>query len=185
MGSLAARMNGIKDKLLADPKNKKFAEAINREQEKVNKLVDGIRRDLAAAPPIASTAPSSSSFMSSTNPSDALEKMKADLKQEIKGYEGGVVNMNNAGAAKKDEFSQDGLNAGGVTISDEGLENQAKLDEIMATQYEMGDSEINSDPGANIFQILTNRYQRSGMRRLFGAEKVVPADKPAETPIAQ
>jgi hypothetical protein len=185
MGSLAARMNGIKDKLLADPKNKKFAEAINREQEKVNKLVDGIRRDLAAAPPIASTAPSSSSFMSSTNPSDALEKMKADLKQEIKGYEGGVVNMNNAGAAKKDEFSLDGLNAGGVTISDEGLENQAKLDEIMATQYEMGDSEINSDPGANIFQILTNRYQRSGMRRLFGAEKVVPADKPAETPIAQ
>lgn len=186
MGSLAARLNGIKDKLLADPKNKKFADMVKKEQEKVNKLVDGIRRDLAAAPPIASSSPTNSSFMGATNPSEALEKMKADLKQEIKGYEGGVVNMNNgAAAAKKDEFSLDGLNAGGVTIADEGLENQAKLDEIMAAQYEMGDSEINSDPGANIFQILTNRYQRSGMRRLFGAEKVVPADKPVEAPIAQ
>lgn len=187
MNGLAARLNGIKDKLLSDPKNKKVADAAKKAKADADKLVESIKRDLANSPVLsASNTASTPSFMGATNPSDAIEKMKADLKQEIKGYEGGVVNMNSgAGAAKKDEFSLDGLNAGGVTIADEGLENQEKLDEIMAAQYEMGDSEINSDPGANIFQILTNRYQRSGMRRLFGAEKVVPADKPAETPIAQ
>ena len=188
MTKLAARANSINEKLLNDPKNKKLALQAQKAKADGEKIMRDMQAQIASSNPgLASTSSDrSSSFLGSTNPSDALDKMKADLKQDIKGYEGGVVNMNSgAGAAKRDEFSLDGLNAGGVTIADEGLENQEKLDEIMAAQYEMGDSEINSDPGANIFQILTNRYQRSGMRRLFGAEKVVPADKPVETPIAQ
>lgn len=124
--------------------------------------------------------------MGSTNPNDALEKMKQDLQQDIRQIETAAVPVSGGSAsAKKDDFSLDGLNVGGITIAEEDLANQEKMEEIMAAQYEMGDSEINSDPGANIFQILTNRYQRSGMRRLFGAEKVVPADKPVEAPIAQ
>ncbi|MFP5492227.1 MAG: hypothetical protein ACLGG0_12055 [Bacteriovoracia bacterium] len=186
MNALAAKSKKLQEKLLNNPKNKGIKKDYEKAMLQASEMMDSMRRDLAGSTGAATTASVTPSFNTGMNPSDALEKMKSDLKQEIKGYEGGVVNMNgNAGAAKKDEFSLDGLNAGGVTIADEGLENQEKLDEIMAAQYEMGDSEINSDPGANIFQILTNRYQRSGMRRLFGAEKVVPADKPAKTPIAQ
>jgi hypothetical protein len=186
MNRLAAASKKAMEKLLADPKNKALALQAKKAKAQGEKILRDLAARTGAPNPMTASTDSgrSSGFMGATSPSEAFEKMKEDLKQDIKGYEGGVVNMNNSGA-KKDDFSLDGLNVGGITIADEGLENQDKLDEIMAAQYEMGDSEIHSDPGANIFQILTNRYQRSGMRRLFGAEKVVPADKPIEAPIAQ
>lgn len=187
MNRLAARSKATLDKLISDPKNKKLALQVKKAEEDGKKLMDNMNRQIAASnPSLAASSDRSSSFMGSTNPDDALEKMKQDLKQDIRQIETAAVPVSGgSAAAKKDDFSLDGLNVGGITIADEDLANQEKMEEIMAAQYEMGDSEINSDPGANIFQILTNRYQRSGMRRLFGAEKVVPADKPVEAPIAQ
>lgn len=187
MNKLAARSKAAMDKLLANPKNKALALQVKKADEQGKKLMDNMNRQIAASnPSLAASSDRSSSFMGSTNPNDALEKMKQDLQQDIRQIETAAVPVSGgSAAAKKDDFSLDSLNVGGITIAEEDLANQEKMEEIMAAQYEMGDSEINSDPGANIFQILTNRYQRSGMRRLFGAEKVVPADKPVEAPIAQ
>lgn len=187
MNKLAARSKAALEKLLADPKNKALALQAKKAEAEGQKIMRNLSGQLATANPgLAASTDRSSSFMGSTNPNDALEKMKQDLQQDIRQIETAAVPVSGGSAsAKKDDFSLDGLNVGGITIAEEDLANQEKMEEIMAAQYEMGDSEINSDPGANIFQILTNRYQRSGMRRLFGAEKVVPADKPVEAPIAQ
>jgi hypothetical protein len=55
----------------------------------------------------------------------------------------------------------------------------------MNADLDYGKNDINHSSTTNIFEVLSNRYQRSGMRRLFeGGEKVEP-DKPAKTDIAQ
>ena len=43
--------------------------------------------------------------------------------------------------------------------------------------------DINKNPSHDIFKILSNRYQRSGLRRLFDTEGVSVADEADSTDI--
>lgn len=180
-GTLAARLKNMNDKLINDPKNKALALEVKKAKAQGEKAVKDIERGLGGS--MLATGPSSGSggFTNASSPAAALEAMKNDLSQQIKGYEGNVVPVAGGTAARKtDDFSLDALSGtGGVTVSDE------QLAEAMNSQYDMGNSDINTDSGANIFSILSSRYQRSGMRRLFGGEALVPADKPASTEISR
>lgn len=180
MGALGAKLNKINDSLLADPKNKPLALQIKKAKEQADKAMKDIQRSLAGSA-LAAAPSGSSGFLNASTPTAALEEMKKDLSQQIKGYEGNSVPMAGGGAGKKgDDFSLDALSGnGGVTVADE------QLADAMNSQYDLGNSDINTDSGANIFSILSSRYQRSGMRRLFGGEALVPADKPASSEISR
>jgi hypothetical protein len=47
----------------------------------------------------------------------------------------------------------------------------------MGQELDTGNNDINSGSTTNIFDVLSNRYQRSGMRRLFNDGKG-PVDAP-------
>lgn len=180
-GALAARLNNMNEKLVNDPKNKNLALQTKKAKALADKTMKDMERSIASNPGALASNSGSGGFMNATSPEAALEAMKNDISQQIKGYEGNVVPVAGGTAGRKtDDFSLDALSGtGGVTVSDE------QLAEAMNSQYDMGNSDINTDSGANIFSILSSRYQRSGMRRLFGGEALVPADKPASTEISR
>jgi hypothetical protein len=180
MTGLAARLSKMNDNLLADPKNKSLALQAKKSKAQAEKIMKDMERRLAGSSGALASNSNGSSFMNASSPAAALEEMKKDLTQQIKGYEGNVVPVAGGAAGKRsDDFSLDALNggAGGVTVADE------QLAEVMNSEYNMGDSDINTNSDANIFNILSHRYQRSGMRRLFGGEALVPAEKPADSEI--
>ncbi len=180
-GSLAARLNKLNEKLLSDPKNKALAVQAKKAKDMGDKIMKDMERNLAGSALAAAPSSGSGGFANVSSPAAALEEMKKDLSQQIKGYEGNSVPLAGGGAGKRgDDFSLDALSGnGGVTVADE------QLAEAMNSEYDMGNSDINTDSGANIFNILSSRYQRSGMRRLFGGEALVPADQPASTDISK
>jgi hypothetical protein len=55
----------------------------------------------------------------------------------------------------------------------------------MSQDLDMAQSDISTGSDTNIFDLLCNRYRRSGMRRLFEKEEEVKADAPAKTDIAE
>jgi hypothetical protein len=65
-------------------------------------------------------------------------------------------------------------NAGGVVEESSG---------IMAQNFDYGDNDITLNPGANIFEVLSVRYKRSAMRRLFDTEGKLQADEANESDI--
>ena len=69
-------------------------------------------------------------------------------------------------------FNDSSGNAG-VSLDDAG--------DIMKKDYSIDD--INENSHHNIFAIITNRYQRSALRRLFDDEGVSKADEANETEI--
>lgn len=62
---------------------------------------------------------------------------------------------------------------------------ETEVAEAMKQNLDYGGNDINNGSDTNIFEVLTNRYQRSGMRRLFDVEGKTTADKPAKTDINQ
>jgi|GEM_PF-4652883 len=180
MSGLAAKLTKINDGLLSDPKNKPLALQIKKAKDQADKAMKDIQRSLGGSA-LAAAPASSGGFLNASSPAAAIEAIKSDLSQQIKGYEGNVVPVAGGVAGRKttDDFSLDALSGtGGVTVSDE------QLADAMNSQYDMGNSDINTDSGADIFKILSNRYQRS-IPRLFGAGALVPADEPASSDISK
>ena len=56
-----------------------------------------------------------------------------------------------------------------------------QLDKVMKKEYTFND--INDNSSNNLFKIITNRYQRSGLRRLFDDQGVSEADEASDTDI--
>jgi hypothetical protein len=112
-------------------------------------------------------------------PTSAKDVIKAAEKNvansnEVKYKDGGKL-----GSAKK---SEDSLDFG---WGDEGAKGGVKIDEIakvMDKNYAIK-GDINKNPSHDIFKILSNRYQRSGLRRLFDTEGVSKADEADSTDI--
>lgn len=55
--------------------------------------------------------------------------------------------------------------------------------QVMKQQFDYAQNDINQSQ-TNLFELLSNRYQRSGLRRLFDEEGKMPADAPATTDIS-
>jgi hypothetical protein len=89
---------------------------------------------------------------------------------------------------KINRISEDGTSvpSGSDSGSLEALESPAAIDpsdeklaEAMGSEYDMGNNDINTDSSTSIFDIVSNRYKRSGIRRLTGREDL-PVDAPAK-----
>ena len=57
---------------------------------------------------------------------------------------------------------------------------EAQLAEVMGKELDYGNNDINSQPSGNIFDLLSNRYQRSGLKRLF-EDSAAPTDAAAKS----
>lgn len=68
---------------------------------------------------------------------------------------------------------------------DEAAMQEGQIAEVMQQDLDYGGNDINQGSTANIFEVLSSRYQRSGMRRLFDEKGTTQADKPAESDITQ
>lgn len=108
----------------------------------------------------------SSPINSSMSPQEAIKKVKEEFKNQNEVISNPSISNTNSGGAS-DEFNL-GLNAdpaGGV-------------EEVMAQNFDYGSNDISKDGSANIFDILSLRYKRSGLRRLFEGEKDSTPDAP-------
>jgi len=177
MGTMAANYNRMRDQIAA--KNPSIKAANIKAEQQGKRLMAALRSQIAASPGMAS-APSSSfddsaSFMNAKNPQEALEKIKQDINTVAAPVSGSAGRR---GGQSGDDLDLSGLTggapSGGVTI------DESQLAQVMEQGMQSGNSDINTNSDSNIFDILSNRYQRSGMPRLFGGEALVPADRPSD-----
>ncbi len=65
---------------------------------------------------------------------------------------------------------------------DEAAIQEEQVAEVLKQDMDLGNNDI-SGSTTNLFEVLSHRYQRSGMRRLFDTEGKTEAEKPAATDI--
>lgn len=68
---------------------------------------------------------------------------------------------------------------------DQSISQQDQMAEVMKENFDYGTNDINEGSKTNIFEVLSNRYQRSGMRRLFDEKGTTPQPAPAKTDITK
>jgi hypothetical protein len=167
-GKMAARLAAAKDQLLKQDKFKKVNEAANKLAPQMEKMFESAARggmpnlSVAGAP-----------LMASTTNADSipLPAMNEDIKQMLSKnnlYDETSQKNSQDKSDKPIDIGLDDIAAGGVTVKDE------QLQQAMNENYDYGNMDISSDNGS-IFTILSNRYQMSGMRRLF--KPSVPIEK--------
>ena len=106
----------------------------------------------------------------------------AALDKELKEHKADKINT--AGStANGSGYSEDEEPEAVMTedVSGEDIE----IAEVMGKEIDMGDVDVNKGSHTNIFEVLSNRYQRSGMRRLFEDKGAAPADAPSKTELAE
>lgn len=177
-GTAAARLNAISKKLLADPKNKSIAAAAKKSENQLQSLNSQLSRQFGSPNGGGIGSRTDGSSLLGSTPQEAIEKLKEELKKEVE-YEAAQTASSDSSGSNSDDFSLDGMDNTGITIEDE-----SQVAEVMNSNFNYGDNDINGNSGEDIFKILSNRYQRSGMRRLFGGEALVPADQAAESEIS-
>ena len=79
-----------------------------------------------------------------------------------------------------DEMEFPDFGMGGDTASQE-----LEIAEVMGQEFDMRNSDINTGSTTNLFEVLSNRYKRSGMRRLFDENNPSPVDAPAKKEIVE
>jgi hypothetical protein len=114
-----------------------------------------------------------------SNPGEAaamLEKeIKVDGPQGI--GRGDSIAVPAGGDEKKDvEF--------GLTTDDLAAQD-GQLAEVMGQDLDYGQSDVTGSAKTNIFEVLSNRYKRSGMKRLFDDKNPEPVDKPGKTDVLE
>jgi hypothetical protein len=165
---MIAKIDKKKDDLL---KNKKYAPTL----KKVNKLATKIKKhlDLKVSKGLASGAisPPNSGGLGATPQKISAKSAIKNLKKEVKKNKAQFQKGNNL-AGTKNKASMDDYNFNSPKGSTTNIES---LSEVMKKNYNFND--INDNSTNNIFKIITNRYHRSGLRRLFDDEGISQADE--------
>jgi hypothetical protein len=171
MANLAMRIRKNNEKLLKNPK----LLAAAKKSEQIQKEFEKKLRQSAASLPTPDLAPKA---LPST-PAQAAAALEKDLKEASSKING--VGANSSGGASAPAKAEPELEFG-LTES-QLADQQGQLTEAMKQNLDFGQNDISS--GSNIFEVLSNRYQRSGMRRLFDESGKTQADKPAQTDISK
>lgn len=159
----AARLNRTIAKLRKKPSTKKVMAKIDGLGLKMRKSFGNSIRKAAARGNL-SNSMASAGFGSSApvkSAADVMKNAKANLRKSFKSN-----SISRRGGARKkssmNDFDFGGGSKGGIQIDNAGVE------EIMAKNYNINDISDNTE--GNIFAIINNRYQSSGMKRLFAKE---------------
>lgn len=175
LANQAAKMADLVKKI----EGSKGMEAYKKNKGKLEaKLRSDLARGAASLPANSMLGGGSGSNMPS-NPKDAALMLEKELDQPLP-----------TGVAGNDQIMAPGNSASepalefGMT-ADQLAEQEGQIAEVMNQNLDYGGNDINQGSKTNIFDVLSNRYQRSGMRRLFDEKGTTEAEKPAETDIAQ
>lgn len=111
-----------------------------------------------------------------SNPKEAASMLQKEIESQTAtpiNVDGNDLAMPSNVPSNEPEFglSQDALAA-----------QETQIAELMKEDLEYGGSDINAGSKQNIFEVLSNRYQRSGMRRLFDEGTPAPTAAPVTPP---
>lgn len=108
----------------------------------------------------------------------ALDKEIKENNEEIDVTTSGPSTSTNANFDSSEEVPEFGMS--GADAANQEIE----IAEVMGKEVDFGSNDINKTKDTNLFEVLSNRYQRSGMKRLFEDGKPTPADAPAKSDIS-
>lgn len=130
---------------------------------------------------VGSTMPSSLLGSSSpslpSNPGEAARM----LEKEIKAEEPTRISQNSSqGQNIQNESDLEfGLTA------EEFAAQETQVAEVMQENLDFGANDVNQGSTTNLFEVLSNRYKRSGLRRLFDEKGEVAPDKANDTDVTK
>ena len=147
-----------------------------------NAAADSFEKGLIAATKGVSLGNSSGSSPLPSSPAAAaaaLDKEIKDNNEDIAVTNSGSRTSGNGDFGNAvDEVPEFGLSTQDAAIQ------EIEIAEVMGKEVDFGSNDINKTKDTNLFEVLSNRYQRSGMKRLFEDGKSAPADAPAKTDIS-
>lgn len=165
----AFKLREATEKLLSTPELKDEKKGLDAASKNLEKFIQTNQGTLSA--------PSSRSVPSSLANFDAKAALE-DLKEEVETSFGAQVPSSGIGF---DTGSSEPTLEFGLTEEEAAVQEQ-QVAEVLQQDMDLGSNDISSS-STNLFEVLSHRYQRSGMRRLFDTEGKTEADKPAETDI--
>lgn len=175
LANQAAKMSDLVKKLESNP-------ALKKNQAKTDKL----KKDIAAKLTTASAGLSSKPLMGSSNssmPSNPGEAARM-LDKEIADQAPITAVSGSQTIATGSEASPEQPLEFGLT-GDQLAAQEGQIAEAMKQDLDYGGNDINQGSKTNIFDVLSNRYQRSGMRRLFDEKGETKPEAAAKTDITQ
>lgn len=169
----AMRIMDATDKL----QNAKGAEEVKKAKAGAKALEDSLIRGASGMSP--NLGNSSSSGLASLSPKEAAAMLEKELESPSIGPVGGGSDAFSPIAGSGGDDTQLDFGLSGTQASDPS----SQVAEVMKENFDYGQNDINEGSSTNIFEVLSNRYQRSGMRRLFDEKGKTKADAPAKTDI--
>jgi hypothetical protein len=166
----------MKDAILKNLNDPKLVKVAQDAEDNLIKTLSS--QNLNQAMPPFNTAPVDLSL--SSNPKEMVAAIEKDLKKSADASQSlaavQVPGLGNLGV-KDDAFNLnmgDDASGGGVV---------EETTEVAAQEFDLGTNDISNNPGGNIFEVLSLRYKRSAMRRLFSGEDKIKADEANESEI--
>lgn len=173
IGAQIAKVDAInkaleKDPLIAKAKNSKAALKLQKQLEKGG----------ASLGSSGLLGGSGSSSMPS-NPGEAARMLEKEIKDATAPTSLGGGDFIAAPAPVAEETLEFGM------TGDQLAAQEGQIAEVMDKDLDYGGNDINQGSNKNIFEVLSNRYQRSGMRRLFDEKGEAKPEAAATTDITQ
>jgi hypothetical protein len=153
----ALRMIEANKKLLESPALSKYKDQIKKGEQQLGQQL----RDISSKSSGGDLLSSSSSSMPK-NPGEAVRM----LEQELKPTSPQAVGGNQAVIAAPENKPEENTPEFGLSMSQLD-EQKTQVSEVMKNDFDYGANEINDSSKTNIFEVLSNRYQKSGMKKLF------------------
>lgn len=170
----AANIEKATARLAKDPKTKSVLEKMNGIEDKWKKAEQGLMKKSMQQNPNLLASLGMPSMAPTTEKEDLIKEAKEKIATKSKPRMAKKAGGKQAKKKSASEFDFDfGDGAGGVEIS---------KDEIMDKEFKVT-GDIHKNSNTNLFQILSLRYQRSGLRRLFDAKGRSKADAASGTDI--
>jgi hypothetical protein len=166
---LALNLKKAQESLLKKPEYKKQNDKITLAKKKLNShLTSMANKGLQSGSISNPFAGGLNAAIKPVSAKDALKNMKSSIKRNNAKFKSGG---NLAGSKKR--TGMDDYDFGGGAKGSAGVDIE-DMDDVMKKEYSFND--INENPDNSIFKIISNRYHRSGLRRLFDEKGVSKAD---------
>lgn len=174
VNGIVGKINDQKKKLAKDPKFAKDLKKIGALERKLNRgFASQVRQGINNG----SISPSNLGFGDSSTTPTSKEDVLKDFKNDIEEIK---PQFKKSGSPLARKGKKRNINDFDFDSSSDGVDID-QLDKVMKKEYTFND--INDNSSNNLFKIITNRYQRSGLRRLFDDQGVSEADEASDTDI--
>jgi len=161
----AAAIRKMADQIL-DKTDPGLSQKINKDTDKIASALQGAFSGMQMGGPMSLA---SNQAPISTDPKKAVEELEKSLREAA-----AIPNFSSSSPMALDEDeAQPNLD----------VAEETQLAEVMGKELDYGNNDISNNSSSNIFDVLSNRYQRSGMRRLFDESGAKSEEAPAGTDI--